>query len=66
MGGRIECKVTSIRKQRSKINKGGMEIPCNDIFSGKRSYTEKLEVMIKRATREHKVTERRSKESQEK
>lgn len=51
-GRRITCVITSTRRRRSNLERGGMEIPCSYIFTGAVMYRARLERMLKRADRE--------------
>ena len=56
--GSMKCQITSTQRQRSKIEKGGLEIPCDFIFTGNRKYTGKLPSMLKRAKLQQERNER--------
>lgn len=50
-GGSIACQITSARRRRSNIAKGGLEIPCTYIFHGKKRYTSQLSHLLQESVR---------------
>ena len=44
--GSIRCEVTGDRRYSSDLPQGGLEVPCDLIFEGKKKYIQKIEKLI--------------------
>jgi len=59
-GGAIQCKVTGSRQYSRDISQGGLEIPCQLIFTGDPKYQQKVKKAMSSAGAKSEVTAMKS------